>query len=189
MSLVGVIEAGGTKFAAPPARPDGTLLDRMHMDTQADAKSFAKLANRFAVAARHGPIAALGVARFGPFDLDSASPAHGIFTTTLKPEWSGVNWHEALKLFGVPVAIDIHVNGAAMGERMAGAGRGRCTIAYTTISAGIGTSARSFSASRAPRGSRWAQARTGSSPPRLRWGCPPSSPPCRRWQSSCFTPA
>ncbi|GGD46319.1 ROK family protein [Erythrobacter arachoides] len=140
MGLIAGIEAGGTKFVAALASPDGRLLDRTRIATRAPAETFAELAEWFAATARrHGPIAAFGVASFGPLDLDPASPTHGSFTTTPKPGWSGANWHEALGQFGVPVAIDTDVNGAAMGEWMAGAGRGRRTVAYTTVGTGIGT--------------------------------------------------
>ncbi|KLE34949.1 ROK family protein [Aurantiacibacter luteus] len=140
MSLIGAIEAGGTKFVAALARRDGTLLERARIDTRAPDQTFAELADWFAAAsARHCKIAAFGVASFGPLDLDPASPTHGSFTTTPKPGWSGANWHRALERFGVPVAIDTDVNGAAMGEWMAGAGRGKRTVAYTTVGTGIGT--------------------------------------------------
>jgi fructokinase len=89
--------------------------------------------------ADHGSIAAFGIASFGPIDIDPASPAYGTFTTTPKPGWSGARFHDALTQFGAPIVVDTDVNGAAIGEWLAGAGQGCDTVAYTTIGTGIGT--------------------------------------------------
>ncbi|MBA4356022.1 MAG: fructokinase, partial [Novosphingobium sp.] len=87
----------------------------------------------------HGPIAAFGVASFGPIDIDPASSAYGTFTTTPKPGWSGARFHDALARFGAPIIVDTDVNGAAIGEWQAGAGQGCRTLGYTTIGTGVGT--------------------------------------------------
>jgi fructokinase len=92
-----------------------------------------------AAAARHGPIAAFGVASFGPIDIDPRSPGYGRFTTTPKPGWSGARFQDALAEFHAPLAIDSDVNGAALGEWAMGAGQGCATIAYTTVGTGIGS--------------------------------------------------
>ena len=38
-----------------------------------------------------------------------------------------------------PIVVDTDVNGAALGEWLAGAGQGCTTVAYTTIGTGVGT--------------------------------------------------
>jgi fructokinase len=140
MALIGAVEAGGTKFVLALACPDGTILDRSRIATRDPAATFADMVAWFdAAAARHGPLGAFGIASFGPVDVVPTSPAYGTFTTTPKRGWSGARWHDALGRFGVPLAIDSDVNGAAIGEWLAGAGRGLGTIAYTTIGTGIGT--------------------------------------------------
>lgn len=133
--LIGAIEAGGTKFVLAVARPDGRIIDRMRIDTRTPDETFPEIAEFFA---RRGPLAGIGIASFGPIDIDPASPAYGTFTTTPKPGWSGARFHDALAGLGAPIMVDTDVNGAALGEWMAGAGRGCETIAYTTIGTGIG---------------------------------------------------
>jgi fructokinase len=140
MTLIGAVEAGGTKFVLALAQADGAIVERTRIDTRQPAETFAELADWFANRQRaHGAISAFGVASFGPIDIDPTSPAYGTFTTTPKPGWSGARWQHALGRFGAPVAIDTDVNGAALGECMAGAGRGKRTVAYTTVGTGIGT--------------------------------------------------
>lgn len=138
--VVGAIEAGGTKFVAALARRDGTILERIRIPTETPDRCFPRLIEFFAQAgASYGPIAGFGIASFGPIDIDPASPAYGTFTTTPKPGWSGARFHDALARFGAPIVVDTDVNGAAIGEWQAGAGRGCDTVAYTTIGTGIGT--------------------------------------------------
>ena len=138
--LIGAIEAGGTKFVAALARPDGTILAQARIPTETPATCFPALAQFFRDAATaHGPIAAFGVASFGPIDVKPNSPTYGTFTTTPKPGWSGARYHDVLGPFGVPIVVDTDVNGAALGEWLTGAGQGCQTLAYTTVGTGVGT--------------------------------------------------
>ena len=138
--LIGAIEAGGTKFVAALARPDGAILAQARIPTETPATCFPALAQFFRdAAAAHGPIAAFGVASFGPIDVKPNSPTYGTFTTTPKPGWSGARYHDVLGPFGVPIMVDTDVNGAALGEWLTGAGQGCETLAYTTVGTGIGT--------------------------------------------------
>lgn len=138
--LIGAIEAGGTKFVLAVARSDGTILAETRIPTLTPAETFPAIAALFrAAAAEHGPIAAFGVASFGPIDIDPASPAYGTFTTTPKPGWSRARFHDVLAQFGAPIVVDTDVNGAALGEWSQGAGIGTTTLAYTTVGTGIGT--------------------------------------------------
>lgn len=133
--LIGAVEAGGTKFVLAVARMDGTIVDRARMDTRTPAETFPEMAEFLA---RHAGLAGIGIASFGPIDVDPASPGYGTFTTTPKPGWSGARYHDALAGLGVPILIDTDVNGAALGEWLAGAGQGCETLAYTTVGTGIG---------------------------------------------------
>ncbi|NKJ41883.1 ROK family protein [Novosphingobium sp. SG720] len=138
--LIGAIEAGGTKFIAALATPEGEILARTRIPTQTPETCFPALADFFAQAQEeHGPVAAFGVASFGPIDIDPASPAYGTFTTTPKPGWQGARFHDVLGQFGAPIVVDTDVNGACLGEWMKGAGQGCRTLAYTTIGTGVGT--------------------------------------------------
>ncbi len=138
--LIGAIEAGGTKFVLALARQDGTILRRERVETRTAAETLPEVAAFFrAAAAIHGPIGGFGVGSFGPLDIDPTSPTYGTITTTPKPGWSGARFAEALGEFAVPLMVDTDVNAAALGECLAGAGRGCRTLAYTTVGTGIGT--------------------------------------------------
>jgi fructokinase len=138
--LIGAVEAGGTKFVLALATQDGEILERTRMPTNTPVETWPAMRAFFEEAsARHGSIAAFGVASFGPIDIDPASSAYGTFTTTPKPGWSGARFHDVLSSFGAPIKVDTDVNGAAIGEWMAGAGQECRTLAYTTIGTGVGT--------------------------------------------------
>lgn len=138
--LIGAIEAGGTKFMLALAAPDGTLLETLRLPTLTPDTTMPQVVEFFrAAASRHGPLVGLGVASFGPLEVDPASPRYGTITTTPKPGWSGMRFQDWLAPLGVPIRIDTDVNGAAMGESIAGAGQSCRTVAYTTVGTGIGT--------------------------------------------------
>lgn len=140
MSLVGAVEAGGTKFVLAVAGPVDDAHDRTVIATRTPAETFAEMADWFeSAAARYGRIGAFGIGSFGPIGIDPGQPDFATFTTTPKSGWSGASFVDALVGFGVPLALDTDVNAAALGEWLAGAGKGCGSLAYTTIGTGIGT--------------------------------------------------
>jgi fructokinase len=78
-------------------------------------------------------MAAIGIGTFGPMEIDT-----GTIRGTPKPGWSGVSLRQRFESFGVPIAIDTDVNGAAQGERRWGAGKGIHDLVYITVGTGIG---------------------------------------------------
>jgi len=84
----------------------------------------------------HAP-EALGLATFGPVDLDPASATFGCLEDTPKPGWGGAPFGPALAagLGGLPWAVDTDVNAAALAEAAAG---GEGTLAYVTVGTGVG---------------------------------------------------
>jgi fructokinase len=138
--LIGAVEAGGTKFVLALADERGAILQHARIPTGRPETTLPAMAGFFEEAARkHGVIGAFGVGTFGPISLDRDAADWGCFTTTPKPGWSGVSLPVALAGFGVPIGLDTDVNAAALGEWLAGAGRGAGTLAYTTVGTGIGT--------------------------------------------------
>lgn len=139
-TLIGAIEAGGTKFVVAVARHDGTILAHNRLPTLTAADTLPQVAAFFrAATSAHGPIGGFGIGSFGPLDVDPTSSTYGTITTTPKPGWSGARFHDALAEFDAPLVVDTDVNGAALGEWLAGAGQGCTTLAYTTVGTGIGT--------------------------------------------------
>jgi len=87
----------------------------------------------------HGPIAAFGIASFGPVDLNRASAHYGSITSTPKPGWRNTDVARRLaKLFPVPVGFDTDVNGAALAEGRWGAAKHLADFAYVTVGTGVG---------------------------------------------------
>jgi fructokinase len=87
----------------------------------------------------HAPIAAVGIASFGPIDPNPESPTFGYITSTPKRDWR--NWDFAGtvgRALGVPVVFETDVNGAALAEFRWGAARGLSNFIYVTVGTGIG---------------------------------------------------
>lgn len=136
-TVLAAIEAGGTKFICGVGTATGSLATA-RFGTRDPASTLADIAAFFAEAATvHGPVAAAGIASFGPLDLDPASPRYGSITTTPKPGWQGFDLRGAIAaMLGVPTRIDTDVNAAANAEALAqGAVAG---LAYVTVGTGIG---------------------------------------------------
>ena len=84
-------------------------------------------------------VAAVGIASFGPVDLDPRSPTFGFITTTPKPHWAHIDVARPFRdALGVPVAFDTDVNGAALAEHRWGAASGIDPFVYVTVGTGIG---------------------------------------------------
>jgi fructokinase len=137
--LVGAIETGGTKIACAVGTGPGDLRATAAFPTTTPAETLGRALDFFRDQMRHAPIAALGIAAFGPLDLDPASATYGAITTTPKPGWAGT---DLVTIFRdglvVPVAIDTDVNAAAVGEHRWGAARGLDALVYVTVGTGIG---------------------------------------------------
>lgn len=88
---------------------------------------------------KHIGFEALGVASFGPIDVDPRSSTFGRIASTPKPGWSGCDVTDQLaRTVNVPTAIDTDVNGAALAEMRWGAGQGFDDFAYVTVGTGVG---------------------------------------------------
>jgi fructokinase len=136
--LVGGIEAGGTKFVCAVGTGPGDVQAEVRVPTTSPAETLARVVAFFSEQAVRVPLAAVGVASFGPVDLDARSPAFGFITTTPKPGWRGVDLLGPLRALGLPLAFDTDVNAAALAEQRWGAGHGLTTLVYVTVGTGIG---------------------------------------------------
>jgi len=142
-ALFGAVEAGGTKFVcAIGAGSEGRILNRIQFPTGDDPAGVlqnvaAWLRER---QAEHGRLAALGIASFGPVDLDEESRTYGCITTTPKPGWAHAAIVGPLRAAfpGLPIGFDTDVNGAALGEWRWGAAQGLEDFVYLTVGTGLG---------------------------------------------------
>jgi len=86
-----------------------------------------------------GEVEALGIASFGPVELDPQSDHWGYITNTPKPGWQNTDFAGRLcRRLGVPVAFDTDVNAAALAEVRWGAAKGQRVSVYVTVGTGIG---------------------------------------------------
>lgn len=134
---IALIEAGGTKFIVGVSDASRRICARTRIDTTRPDET---IPASIAWLRQQGrDYAAVGIASFGPLDLDPASPSWGHITHTAKPHWSGADIAGPFEhAFRCPVAIDTDVNGAALAEWKGGAGQGTNSTLYLTVGTGIG---------------------------------------------------
>lgn len=133
------VELGGTKCAALLARGPGEVLARETVPTSTPAETLGTIAKTIGHWQAEEGFDALGIASFGPVDLDPRSKTYGHITKTPKPHWSGADVLGTLqRAAGVQAAFDTDVNGAAFAEMRWGAGRGFDDFAYVTVGTGVG---------------------------------------------------
>lgn len=138
-TLYGGIEAGGTKFVCAVASGPGDVRAEVRFPTTTPAETIGRSISFFQEQAAVTPLAAIGIAAFGPVDPNPLSPTFGFITTTPKPGWANADFAGAVgRALGVPVGFDTDVNGAALGEHRWGAAQGLDTFLYLTIGTGVG---------------------------------------------------
>lgn len=133
--IYGALEAGGTKMVCAIGSEDGKVLDQISIPTSTPEKTMPSVIEYF----KDKNIAALGIACFGPVDLDKSSPSYGHILKTPKKGWSGYDIVGTMKAeLSVPVGFDTDVNGSLLGEATWGCARGLTDAVYITIGTGIG---------------------------------------------------
>jgi fructokinase len=140
MKLFGGIEAGGTKFVCMVGTDPGHVLKEERFATTGPQETIDRVIKFFWQDLMSGELAAVGIASFGPLDLDPNSQTYGYITTTPKPGWSQFDvYGEIRKGLNVPIAFDTDVNAAAFGEQYWGAEtRSLDPLLYITVGTGIG---------------------------------------------------
>ncbi len=133
-ATVAGVELGGTKVVVavgdgpatriPTQSPEITLAETISILRREQAEG-----RRFS---------AIGVASFGPVDINPASPRYGRLLNTPKAGWVGADLLEPLRqAFGVPLVLETDVNAAAVAEGLHAA-RGCDSYAYITVGTGVG---------------------------------------------------
>ena len=137
--LYGGIEAGGTKFVCGVGTGPDDLRAETVIETTTPAETIGRAVAFLQEQAQQMPLAAIGIASFGPVDLDPQSKTYGYITATPKPGWRYADLQGTVqRALGVPVAFDTDVNGAALGEHRWGAAQQQANVIYLTVGTGIG---------------------------------------------------
>ncbi len=136
-TLVGAVEAGGTKFVCAVGTPSSELLREARIETRSPAETVSEVVSFFHP---YSPdLAALGVGSFGPVDLRVSSPTYGFITSTPKTAWRNFDIAGALRdALHLPVGFDTDVNAAVLAEATWGAGQDLENVLYVTVGTGIG---------------------------------------------------
>ena len=139
MPLWGGVEAGGTKFVCAVGTGPDDLRAEVRFPTTTPEESIGQAIQFFRQHQRKEPVAAIGIASFGPLDPNPDSPTCGYITSTPKPGWAHTNFAGTIRqALGVPVGFDTDVNAAALSEYRWGAAQGLDTFIYLTVGTGIG---------------------------------------------------
>jgi fructokinase len=138
LPLAGV-ELGGTKCIVTLAHGPGVVLDQRTVPTTTPEETLPAIIAILKEWQAAGGFRALGIASFGPLELNPDSPRHGQILNTNKSGWPGTEvLHLISAPFDVPTGFDTDVNGAALAEIRWGCARGLEDFAYVTVGTGIG---------------------------------------------------
>jgi fructokinase len=143
MKLFGGIESGGTKFVCSVGRDPDHIISDISFPTTNPTETIQKTIEFFAPYSMRNELTSVGIASFGPVDLNPASQTFGFITTTPKTGWQQVDLYgEIQKALKVPIAFDTDVNAAAFGEKYwIPENQPLDPFLYITVGTGIGVGA------------------------------------------------
>ncbi len=131
------IELGGTKALCAIGSAHDRIEAECRIETGEPGPTIAAIVAFFAP--YRASITALGVAAFGPLELDERSADAGALLRSPKPGWSGFSLRSTLqRALQVPIALDTDVNAAAVAEQRWGSARGADPCVYVTVGTGVG---------------------------------------------------
>lgn len=132
---LGALEAGGTKMVLAVGNEQGEISEQAQIPTRTPAETVPELIAWF----RERKIEALGIACFGPVDVNPQSKTYGYILETPKLPWVRYDLVGELKrALNVPMRIDTDVNGSCLGEMTFGCAKGIDSVLYLTVGTGIG---------------------------------------------------
>lgn len=136
------VETGGTSIRIGLAQVPSHLLAARTLTTDHPDQTLPALRRALLDITEGCAVDSVGIAAFGPVDVDPASATHGVIGATPKPGWQGVDLRsEVAAALGAPVFLDTDVNAAALAEQRWGAGKPSQDVAYVTVGTGVGVGA------------------------------------------------
>lgn len=128
------VELGGTKCIAILGSGPDDIVAQAEVPTMTPDATLSRLRDILGEWHREKGFEALGIACFGPLDIET-----GAIAATAKPGWSGVAVrHQLSDGFDLPTAMDTDVTGAALAEGQWGCAQGLGSYCYVTVGTGIG---------------------------------------------------
>lgn len=132
---LGALEAGGTKMVCAVGDETGRIFEQVSIPTETPDTTIPKLLAYF----KKQEIDALGIACFGPVELNPEKPAYGCITSTPKLAWRNYNIVRSFAdALGCPIGFDTDVNGSVLGEVTFGQAKGKRCVIYLTVGTGVG---------------------------------------------------
>lgn len=137
--VIAAIEAGGTKIQVAVGTDWDPSVYLTIQTTNDPIETMAQVLAAIDKCAAGRVIGGIGIASFGPIDVNPQSSQYGVIGVTPKAGWQGFDYRG---FFGshlnAPVVIDTDVNAAALAEYHMGNHNTDGGLAYTTIGTGIG---------------------------------------------------
>ena len=136
------VDLGGTKISTAISTIEGNILANVVLPTKAEEGEVAVLGRIIqsidevivGSSTSIDEVEAIGIGSPGPLDAKK-----GIIITTPNLPFKDYNLVQPLKeKYNIPVYLDNDANAAAIGEYMFGAGKGKDSIVYFTVSTGVG---------------------------------------------------
>jgi len=131
----GGVECGGTSFCVSIAEETPTNIIERHVvpttnptETLTTVRKLLEKQN----------LSSIGIACFGPVDLDQSSSTYGYITSTPKLEWQNTNVLAFFNELKLPINFQTDVNAAALGEIKHGNHGKISSLCYVTVGTGIG---------------------------------------------------
>lgn len=136
--LFAAIETGGTKCLVSVGR-DPNSATRHRIETAYPDETANAIELIILDEIGRDTLDAIGIASFGPLNVDVESSDYGRIGPTPKPLWEGFNLRSHLqRRFDCPVMSESDVNGAALAEAAWQLDRPINHVAYVTVGTGIG---------------------------------------------------
>lgn len=134
------IELGGTKIDCVLGNQKGEIISRTQFKTTTPKKTISLIHNFFSSLQLEGDLKGVGIACFGPLDLNHNSQNFGSITETTKIAWSNYPiLNEIAKIFpSIPIRINTDVNAGALAEYLWGNHGEINNLVYLTIGTGVG---------------------------------------------------